>query len=173
MATFQRYRADPLSATGAPLLRQLTESDLPAAWALINRSPRYRAASGLYEDCRTWRKLTLERLAVHLQAGDVWGLAAHTAEDLPAVALTYWKGDDMLHVAYVDGATGAALSEILQGLRELTAIQARSELHIKIVKESSLMTALSAAGYEPHRDQDIWIFERQLQPETPSEPEEL
>ncbi len=50
VATYHRYRADPLPAAGAPPLRQLTEADLPAAWALVNDSPRYQAAGGLYED---------------------------------------------------------------------------------------------------------------------------
>jgi predicted PurR-regulated permease PerM/GNAT superfamily N-acetyltransferase len=173
VATFQRYRADPLSvAQGAPLLRPLTKSDLPAAWALTNRSPCYQAASGLYEDRWTWRDLTEERLAHHLQAGEVWGLAAPNGDDLSAIALTYRTGEDMLHIAYVDGATDAALIEILQGLRGMAAIQSRSEIRIKNVDESSLITALGMAGYEPRRDEDLWIFELQLQPEPPGEPEE-
>jgi len=173
VATFQRHRADPLTAAqGAPLLRPLTESDLPAAWALANRSPRYQAASGLYEDRWTWRDLTIERLGCHLQAGEVWGLAVPNGEDLSAIALTYQTGEDMLHIAYVDGATDTALIEILRGLRGMAATQARSEIRIKNVDESSLITALGLAGYEPHRDEDLWIFELQLQPEPPSEPEE-
>jgi predicted PurR-regulated permease PerM/GNAT superfamily N-acetyltransferase len=173
VATFQRYRADPLSAAQeVPLLRPLTESELPAAWALTNRSPRYQAASGLYEDRWTWRDLTTERLAHHLRAGEAWGLAVPEGEDLSAIALTYQTGEDMLHIAYVDGETDATLVQILRGLRGMAATQARSEIRIKNVDEPSLITALGLAGYEPHRDKDLWIFELQLQPKPPNEPEE-
>jgi GNAT superfamily N-acetyltransferase len=173
VATFQRYRADPLSeAEGTPVLRQLTQSDLSAVWALANRSPRYQAASGLYEDRWTWRDLTEERLAHHLQAGEVWGLAVPEGEDLSAMALTYRTGEDMLHIAYADGATDTALIEMLRGLRGMAATQARSEIRFKNIAEPSLITALNSAGYEPHRDDDLWIFELPFQSEPPGESEE-
>jgi predicted PurR-regulated permease PerM/ribosomal protein S18 acetylase RimI-like enzyme len=166
VATFQRHRADPLSeAQGTPVLRPLTESDLPAAWALTNRSLRYQAASGLYEDHWTWRDLTAERLAHHLNGGEAWGLAGPEGEELAAIALIYLTGEDILHIAYVDGATHAGLVEILRGLRRMAATQARSEIRIKNVDEPSLITALDSAGYEPYRDEDLGIFELQLQPE--------
>jgi GNAT superfamily N-acetyltransferase len=173
VAAFQRHRADPLpEAQGAPLLSPLTESDLPGAWALAHRSPRYQAAGGLYEDHWTWRDLTTERLVDHLHADEAWGLPGPEGEGLSAIALIHLTGEDMLHIGYVDGATDAALIDILQGLRRMAAIQARSEIRIKNVDEPSLITALDSAGYEPHRDEDLWIFELQLAPEPPGEPQE-
>ena len=36
----------------------------------------------------------------------------------------------------------------------------------KAVDEPTLIAAAEAAGYERHRDQEIWVFELQLQAET-------
>jgi hypothetical protein len=138
----------------------------------MDRSPRFQAASGLYEDRWTWRDLTEERLGHHLQSGEVWGLAIPEGDDLSAIALTYGTGEDKLHIAYIDGVTEAALVQILRGLRGIAAKQARSEIRIKNVDEPSLINALDSAGYEPHRDEDLWIFELQLQPEPLRKPEE-
>jgi len=176
IATFQHYQAGPLPAAEAPPLRQLTEADLEAAWALTADSPRYQAGRGLYESFWTWQNLTRKRLARHLAAGDAWGLDAgedtggDESEDgngrLSALALVPWIEDETMYIGYVDGVTGEVLVTILQGLRGLAAQQGHAAVRFKPVDEPTLTAAVEAAGYERHRDKDIWIFELQLQKET-------
>jgi N-acetylglutamate synthase-like GNAT family acetyltransferase len=166
LATYQRYRADPLSTANAPSLRQLTEADLLAAWSLVHESPRYWASGGLYEDRWIWKDLNHERLARHLASGDVWGVDAPGDEgrELSALALVYRTEEETLNVGLVDGRD-EALVVILQGLRGLTAQLGAAELRCKPVDEPALMAAVEAAGYERHRDKSLWIFELQLHTE--------
>ena len=159
-ATYQRYRADSHPADDAPPLRKLAKVDLPAAWALVSKSPRYRASSGLYEDLWIWKRLTRERLAHHLAAGDVWGTGEQG--ELTALALVH-RTEEALNVGLVDGRDDALVA-ILQGLQGLTAQLGCAELRIKPVDESALMSAVEATGYERHRDKEVWIFELQLSP---------
>jgi predicted PurR-regulated permease PerM/GNAT superfamily N-acetyltransferase len=161
LATYQHYRADSLPATDAPPLRQLTEADLPAAWELVNDTPRYEASGGLYEDLWTWKNLTQERLAHHLAAGDVWGADLHG--ELASLALICGIGENKVNVGHIDGKE-EALAMILQGLRGLAAQRGCAEVRFKPVAEPALLAAVEAAGYERHRDNSLWIFELQLQP---------
>ena len=157
VATYRRYRADPLPAADAIPLRQLTETDLPAAWEMVYESPRYQAASGLYEERWLWKNLTRERLARHLAAGDAWGVDAH--EELASLALVCrTEKEDVLDVGYVDGSEDTLVA-LLQGLRGLTTRQHRAEVRIKPANEPVLIAAIEAAGYERHRDHDLLIFE--------------
>ena len=163
IATYQRYRADPLPTADAPPLRQLTEADLPTAWALVSESPRYRASGGLYEDLWIWKNLTHERLARHLAAGDVWG--TDIQEELFALALVSRTEQETLNVGHVDGKD-ETLTTILRGLRGLATQLGRAEVRYKPVDEPALIAAVEAAGYERHRDKSLWIFELQLNPLT-------
>jgi hypothetical protein len=166
VATYQRYRADPLSTANAPSLRQLTEADLLAAWSLVRESPRYRASGGLYEDRWIWKNMNHERLARHLTSGDVWGVdaPADKGRELSALAFVYRTEEGTLNVGLVDGRD-EALVVVLQGLRGLTAQLGAAELRCKPVDEPALMAAVGAAGYERHRDKSLWIFELQLHTE--------
>lgn len=176
IATFRRYQAGPLPAAEVPPLRQLTEADLEAVLALIADSPRCQAACGLYESFWTWQDLTQERLARHLAAGEVWGLAA--GEDaggdesgdgsgkLSALALVSWIEEETIYIGHVDGATDEVLVAILRGLRGLAAQQGHAAVRFKPVDEPTLIAAVEAAGYERHRDKDIWVFELELQKKT-------
>jgi predicted PurR-regulated permease PerM/GNAT superfamily N-acetyltransferase len=161
VATYRRYRADPLPATDAPPPRQLTEADLPAAWALVNDSPRYQAAGGLYEDFWTWKNLTRDRLARHLAAGDVWGLDAY-AELTSLAMICRTEGENAIDIGYVDG-TEEALTSILQGLRGLAAQRGQTDVRVKSVDEPVLIAAVEAAGYERYRDHTLCIFELELE----------
>ncbi|MEE8392485.1 MAG: AI-2E family transporter, partial [Anaerolineae bacterium] len=158
-ATYQRYRADPPPAADAPTLRQLTETDLPAVWALVSESPRYRASGGLYEDLWIWKNLTRERLARHLADGDIWGVDVQG--ELCGLAVIYRTEQETLNVGLVDGKD-EALVAVLRGLRGLAAQLGRAELHIKPVDDPALIAAVEATGYERHRDKSLWIFELQL-----------
>ena len=161
VATYQRYRADPL-AVEASSLRRLTEQDLPAAWALAGESARYRASGGLYEVFWRWKNLTRERLAHHLAAGDVWG--AGTQEELSALALVY-QSEETLVVGLVDGKD-EALAAVLRGLRELAAQLGRTEVLIKPLDDPALVAAVELAGYEQIQDKNLWIFELGLEEVT-------
>jgi predicted PurR-regulated permease PerM/N-acetylglutamate synthase-like GNAT family acetyltransferase len=161
LATYQHYRADPLPDADVPPLRQLTEADLPAAWAWINDTPRHEASGGLYEDLWTWKNLTQKRLAHHLAAGDVWGADHHG--ELAALALIGRIEEEQVNVGHVDGQE-ETLTTILQGLRRLATQLGCAEVRFKPVAEPALLAAVEAAGYERHRDNSLWIFELQLQP---------
>jgi GNAT superfamily N-acetyltransferase len=163
VATCRLYKANPLSADDAPLLRQLTVADLAAAWALVSDSPRHRAASGLYEVSWRWKNLTRERLAHHLAAGDMSGLEVDGR--LAALALS-WQDEDVLHVGYVDGAE-EPLVPMLRGLRGLAAQRGFAEVAFKPVEEPALVAAVEAANYERSWDRDLWIFELALE-DTPN-----
>jgi predicted PurR-regulated permease PerM/RimJ/RimL family protein N-acetyltransferase len=76
VAAYRRYRAEPLASDQGPQLRPLSEADLPAAWALLHESPRWRAANGLFEENWTWANLSRARLSDYLSSGHVWGLDA-------------------------------------------------------------------------------------------------
>ncbi len=158
IATYRRYRADPLPAE-APSLHQLTEQDLPAAWALVGESSRYRASGGLYEAVWIWKNLSRERLARHLAAGEVWG--TDTQGELTALALVY-QLEETLSVGLVDGKD-EALAAVLRGLRELAAQLGRAEVRIKPLDDSALIAAVELAGYERDQDKDLWIFELGLE----------
>jgi predicted PurR-regulated permease PerM/RimJ/RimL family protein N-acetyltransferase len=174
VSTYRRYRADPLPAAEAPPLRQLTEADLPAVWALVSESPRHRASGGLYEDLWIWKNVTRERLAHHLAAGDVWGLESPEGEEggseLSALALIHRTERGTLNAGLVDGRD-KSLAAILRGLRGLAAQLGCAEVRVKPVDEPALMAAIEVAGYEQHRDKNIWVFELQL--EETAEPQRL
>lgn len=160
VASYRPCRAEPLPA-GETSLRRLTYTDLAAAWALIDESPRRRAAGKLYEVSWKWKKLTRERLACHLAAGDVWGM--YTGGELAGLAVTFQREDrDALCAGYVDGS-GETLDTILLGLRGLAAQLGCAEMRFKLVNEPALVMAVEAAGYEHSWDRDIWIFELELE----------
>jgi hypothetical protein len=175
VATYGRYRADPLTSVGparAPSLRRLTEPEIADAWALIHDSPRLLASSGLYEDAWAWRNLTRERLAHHVSAGDVWGIdrpgenqdgvdqgQEDAGNELWGLALICGvEQAGPLYVGYVDG-TDDALVPVLQGLQRLAAQLDCAEVIAMPVDEPALLAAVEAAGYERNRDHDLWIFE--------------
>ena len=159
LATYLRYQAAPLCDAGARPLCPLTEADLPVAWALVGGSPRYRAASGMFESFWTWKDLTRERLASHLANGEGWG-QGYGAE-LAGLALVYRTEENTLNVGDVDGAEGVLVS-LLQGLRRLAAVLGDAEVRSKPVDEPGLLAAVDAAGYERVRDRDLWIFEARI-----------
>jgi len=133
---------------------------LPAAWALISRSPRHQAASGLYEISWRWKGLKQAQVAHHLQSCDGWGMDING--ELAALALAQWSSDDQtLHFGYVDGLD-EALVILLQGLRRLAAQLGHPTVKIRPVDEPALVAAVEAAGYERSWDRDIWIFEKPL-----------
>ena len=160
VATYRPCRADPLLAGDTPL-RCLTGSDLPAAWTLIDESPRHRTAGELYEVSWKWKRLTRERLARHLAAGEVWGTDAEG--ELAGLAITFQRENrDALCAGYVDGLD-EVLGTILRELRGLAAQLGRAEMRFKPVNESALVMAVEAAGYEHSWDRYIWIFELELE----------
>jgi predicted PurR-regulated permease PerM/ribosomal protein S18 acetylase RimI-like enzyme len=161
VATYQRYRADPLPVETLSL-RRLTEQDLPAAWALAGESARYRASGGLYEVLWRWKNLTRERLARHLAAGDAWGTG--TQEELSALALVY-RSEETLSVGLVDGQD-EALAAVLRELRELAAQLGCTEILIKPLDDPALVAAVESVGYEQIQDKNLWIFELGLEEEA-------
>lgn len=160
IATYRVCEAEPLAPADSPSPRLLTETDLAAAWTLIEGSPRYRAASGLYETFWSWRSLTRRRLARHLQDGDVWGLGADRAAAALALVCPTQK-EDAIDIGYADRAAGA-LTAILLALRGLAARQGCTKVRFRPVDEESLMDAVETAGSEPGWDRDLWIFELRL-----------
>jgi RimJ/RimL family protein N-acetyltransferase len=161
VATYRVYKAEALEPGCVLPLRRLNETDLPAAWALVSTSPRYRAGGGLYDVSWKWENLTRERLAHHLTAGEAWGV--NVRHGLTGLALVYQDGDDgTLYVGYADGSNDA-LPAILQGLRGLAAQQGRAEAHFKPVDEPALVAAVEAAGYERVWERNVWIFEASLE----------
>lgn len=160
IATYRVYEAEPLAAADSPSPRLLTEADLAAAWGLIEGSPRYRAASGLYETFWSWRSLTRRRLARHLRDGDVWSLGTDRAAAALALVCPTQK-EDAIDIGYADGAADA-LRAILLALRGLGARRGCTKVRFRPVDEESLLDAVEAAGYEPGWDRDLWIFELRL-----------
>jgi ribosomal protein S18 acetylase RimI-like enzyme len=160
VSTYHPYEAHAASVVDGPLPRRLTEADTEAAWCLIEGSPRYRAAGGMYEGQWKWKDLTRERLARHLADGDGWGVDIN--DELAAVALVDGaREDDALLVSYVDGMD-EALAIILRALCRLAAQEGYQATQIKPVEEPALIRAVEDAGYERNWDRDIWIFERAL-----------
>ncbi|MFW6115712.1 MAG: GNAT family N-acetyltransferase [Chloroflexota bacterium] len=156
-ATYRLYEAAPLAPDQAPPLRPLREDDLEAAWGLVDGSPRYRAAAGLYETFWSWQRLTRPRLAEELAQGRGRGVDQH--HQLAALALLCQTDkEDALDVAYVDGR-GAAVEAALRSLRALAARRGCDKLRLRAVDEPGLVAAAAGAGYEPGWDRDLWIFE--------------
>lgn len=158
VASYVLCRASAVPVSGAISLRRLDEADLAAAWALAERSPRHRASQGLYEVDWRWRRLTRERLAGHLAAGDAWGVDG--AHGLAALALI-WSDEQGLQVGHVDGA-GDSLVEALRRLRALASRQGHDEVHATLVLEAELVTAAGEVGYERVEERDRWIMELEL-----------
>ncbi len=161
VAVYRPYRADPLPALEPPSLRRLTGADLETAWALVQNSPRLRAASGLCEDFWHWKSLTRAELERRLADGDAWGL--ETGGALAALALVGRPEEGgepgVLHVDYVEGS----LAPILEELRRLAARMDCAELRFRPVDEPELIAATEAAGYELREEShDLWIFELAL-----------
>jgi N-acetylglutamate synthase-like GNAT family acetyltransferase len=160
VATYHPYEANVAGIADGIVPRQLTEADVEAAWCLIGQSPRYQAAGGMYEVAWQWRNLSRERMANHLQKGEGWGVDING--ELAALALISWsRENEALCAGYVDGFD-EALAIMLRGLCRLAAQQGYEAVHIKPVAEPALMNATEEAGYEPHWDRGIWIFERPL-----------
>jgi predicted PurR-regulated permease PerM/ribosomal protein S18 acetylase RimI-like enzyme len=160
VSTYHPYEAHVAGVVDGPLPRQLTEADTEAAWCLIEGSPRYQAAAGMYEVLWQWKDLTREELARRLADGDGWGVDING--ELAAVALVDGaREDDALLVGYVDGLD-EALAIILRALCRLAAQEGRQAMQIKPVEEPALIRAVEDAGYERNWDRDIWIFERAL-----------
>jgi len=161
VAVYQVYQAETLpSGDGSPL-RRLSETDLEAAWGLIESSPRYRAGVGLYEVTWIWQPLTLDRLAHHLAEGDVWGLYDDGAL-AGLVLLSRSRSGRMLLVGCVDGVD-EALAPLLLGVRGWTReVDHPDGVQLKWVHEPALAAAVEQAGFERGYEHDIWIFELRL-----------
>jgi len=157
VATYRLYEAEPLPPEHALPLHQLAESDLDPTWRLILGSPRYRAASGLYETFWSWQELTRERLAYHVSRGEVWSidLDAHVAS-LALICQT--DKEDAIDIGYADGREGT-METLLVALRGLAAQRGCDKVRLRAVDEPKLITAVERAGYQSSWDRDLWIFQ--------------
>jgi len=160
IATYERFKAlvAPMDVA-SPLLR-FDEPDLPAVWALVQESARYRASRGMYELWWHWKNLTYSRFRDHLAAGEVWGI--ESAGHVTALSIICQEEEaDLLHVCYVDG-TDAALPTLARGLRGLAGrLGCSAGVRFKAISEPTLIGAIEDAGYE-RAGEDLWIFERRL-----------
>lgn len=166
VATYRLYESEPVIPDPFRLPRCLNHADLAAAWDLVEGSPRYRAAAGLYETFWAWETLTRERLAQHVSRGGVWGLDGEG--ELAAVAvLCETDKDDAIDLGYVDGRRDG-MRTLLLGIMGLAAQQGLDKMRFRAVDEPELVAAVESAGYASGWDRDLWIFE--LAPRERGEP---
>lgn len=158
IATYRLYEAEPLATEPTVPLRQLTAADLDLAWSLVQDSPRYRAAGGLYETFWSWETLTRERLAKHISEGQGW--TSDTPNRLAALAvLCQTDKENAVDIGYVDGREGA-METLLLSLRRLAARRGCDKVRFRAVDEPKLIGVVERAGYQSGWDRDLWIFER-------------
>lgn len=158
IATYRLHEAESSTAEPTAPLRQLSIPDLDPAWRLIQESPRYRAAGGLYETFWSWETFTRERLVQHLSGGQVW--ASDTQNHLAALALLCETGKkDAVDIGYVDGQKDA-MEILLLSLRRLAARRGCDKVRFKAVDEPELIRVIEQAGYQSGWARDLWIFER-------------
>jgi predicted PurR-regulated permease PerM/GNAT superfamily N-acetyltransferase len=157
--------AEFLYCAGDPLprpcgLQPLVADDLEAAWNLLADSPARQASAGLYETCWRWQRLTRERLAAHLTAGEVWGVKQEGR--LAAVALVplNQRGERLL-VSLVDGEP-AAVQTLVTELRALAHDRGLIGLRHRPPAYPPLLDTLHAAGLVNDWEHSLWIFERRL-----------
>ena len=156
VAEFRHCRADALP--GPQALRPLGPEDLEAAWGLIADSPIRQASGGLYEVWWQWRRLTKDRLAAHIAAGQVWGIDLDGK--LAALAIVpAGPGEEHLSVGYLDG-TPEGLRALAWGLRLLAYQQGYPGVRVFSVDRPAFLEALRAAGIVPHREHSLYIFEK-------------
>jgi hypothetical protein len=156
VAEFRHCRADALP--GPQALRPLGPEDLETAWGLIADSPIWQASGGLYEVWWQWRRLTKDRLAAHIAAGQVWGIDLDGK--LAALAIVpAGPGEEHLCVGYLDG-TPEGLRALAWGLRLLAYQQGYPGVRVFSVDRPALLEALRAAGIVPHREHSLYIFEK-------------
>jgi len=156
------YSATPLP--GPCPLRPLTPGDLQTVWGMIEGSDILAASSGLYQMVPWhWARLTRERLAAHLDAGEVWG--ADIEGRLEAVAIVLpGRRSERLVGAYLDG-TPEGLTALIWGLRVLACQRGCETVRIRPPIYPPLIEALDAAGATSAWEHRVWIFERPLKGE--------
>lgn len=165
VATYRLYEAEPTAPDPFRLSRRLSQADLAAAWRLIEGSPRYRAAAGLYETFWAWQTLTRERLAHHLASSSVRGIDVEG--ELAAVAFfCETDKEDAIDLGYVDGRQDA-MRTLLLSISGLAAQQGLDKVRFRAVDEPELIAAVERAGYASGWDRDLWVFE--LLPREPGE----
>jgi len=156
VAEFWYCRADALP--GPQALRPLGPEDLETAWSLIADSPIRQASGGLYEVWWQWRRLTKDRLAAHIAAGEVWGVDLDGK--LAALAIVpAGPGEEYLSVGYLDG-TPEGLRALAWGLRLLAYQRGYPGVWVLSVDSPALLEALRSAGIVPHREHSLYIFEK-------------
>ncbi|HIP87645.1 MAG TPA: AI-2E family transporter [Anaerolineales bacterium] len=162
VAEFLAYEAPPLP--GPCPLRRLTSDDLDAVWERIADSPILQAAGGLYEVQWHWMTLTRERLAGHLEQGEVWGVELEGR--LTGVAVVQEDPDrKRLSVGYVDGEP-EGITALAWGLRVLAYERGCEKLRFRPPTYPPLLEALEAAGAVQVWEHGLWIFERPLKGEN-------
>jgi predicted PurR-regulated permease PerM/GNAT superfamily N-acetyltransferase len=159
VAEYLFYGGDVLP--GPCALSPLTMDDLGAVWGLVEGSPIYRAAGGLYEVHWRWMDLTRERLATHLAAGEVWGL--HLDGRLAAVTVAPARpGANRLTLGYLDGEP-EGLTALAVGARVLAGQQGHADgVRVRPLAFPPLLEALEAAGVTRDWEHSLYIFERSL-----------
>jgi len=161
VAEFIAYEAQPLP--GPCPLRPLSPDDLDAVWEQISGSPVAQAAGELYEVRWHWMALTPERLADHLERGEVW--AAELDGRLAAVAIV-WEDEERgrLSVGYLDGES-EGLTVLAWGLRTLAHRRGCERVRFRPPTYPPLLEALEAAGAVRLWEHGLWIFARPLKGE--------
>lgn len=158
VAEFHMYAAEALP--GCLSLRMLGPEDLEAAWALVEKSSVRRAASGLYEVRWRWLKLTKERLAAHVAAGEVWGVDVNGSLAALAILPTNPRAE-RLNVGYLDG-TPDGLKALVWGLRLLAHQRGLTGVRVCPPADPSLLEALRSAGFSPDWEHTLYIFEKPM-----------
>ncbi len=162
VAEFLAYEAEPLP--GPCPLRRLTPDDLDAVWERIADSPILQAAGGLYEVQWHWMTLTRERLAGHLERGEVWGVELDGR--LTGIAIVREDPErGRLAVGYVDGDP-EGITALAWGLRVLAYERGYEKLRFRPPTHPPLLEALEAAGAVRAWEHSLWIFERPLKGEN-------
>jgi GNAT superfamily N-acetyltransferase len=172
VAEFSYYKSNALP--GPSSARLLTPDEEEDVWKLIAGSPIREAAAGLYELDWRWMKLTRDRLAAHLAAGEVWGI--DWQEQLAALAILPVDPErENLSVAYLDGNL-EAITTLVWILRSHADRQGLPMLRVRPPSYPPLEDAIEAAGISTSLEVRLWIFERplgQLVSSTPASETEI
>ncbi len=156
--------------------RALTSADLDAVWSIAYDSVLLRASQGVYVFAWKACQMTRERLAEHLDAGSVMGVALQQRRN-EAGRLCAWclvENDpnwDRLGVTTLFGATDG-ITQLARAMRAQAAALGKKMVEVMATPHPRVLEALELAGYrleanpkqddEPH-EHGIDIFELRLE----------
>lgn len=164
VASFVPYEAQALAEEG-PRLALLAPDDLPRVMSWLASSPYFQLAQHGLEANWICVRLTGDRVAARLAAGQVYGWKP--ADALAGVVILnaldeiHWSATQALKLGYLDAAPGA-LAEVARAARRLAADRGREMLTVKLVKQPEWLLALEDAGFRRDWDSEVWLFAREI-----------